>query len=487
MIETFPLPVGQGSYESESKPLSAQRCLNIYPSSLETLTITDVAAFGTPGLELIEDAGISNTNRGGIDFDGVPYFVNGDRLYRLNLTFDALGAEIWELEDLAEIPGTERVSMAASGIQICIVIPEITAQFNTYILNTSDVLTQVSDGDFFGPAADVIFNRGFFLFINQAGDKLFKSALRDGLSYNALDFVAAESDPDKAVGLTEYRNQVIVFGTKTMEGFQIVGTADFPYIPSGVVEKKGLTSVAALTEVEGRLFWLGAANREKPQILMYDGGIPQRISTRAIENAIKQYSAEQLEAVFSWDYSEDGSDFIAFTFPDTTFVYDLSTGVWHDRQSKGDDNTLAAFRVSVIIEAYSFFLVADIFNGNIGRMSKDVATEYGVAIEREIIFPPFDNKGERTFVTLFELVAEVGVGLLAPQQGDAANIGLSFSDNGARTFNTPITLSLGLIGEYNHRPQWFNQGSFDRSRVYKLRISDPVTIAFYKAEVSIER
>jgi hypothetical protein len=486
MLQTFNLPIGQGSYESESAPLSAQLFLNIYPSTLETLTITDVAAFGTPGLEMLDDAGTGNTNRGGHVFNGVPYFVNGDRLYRNNLTFDG-DDEVWELVDVGEIPGSKRVKMADNGIQLCIVVPEIETQFNAYILDINDVLVQVSDAAFLGPAASVIFDSSFFLFINQDGDKLFKSAVRDGLSYNALDFASAESDPDKAVDLIRYRNQIIVFGTKTLEGFQIVGTADFPYIPSGVVEQKGLISGSALTEVEGRLFWLGGASKEKPQILMYDGGIPQRVSTRAIEFALKKYSRGQLEAAFSWDYSEDGSDFIGFTFPDTTYVYDLSTGVWHNRQSKGEDGALTAFRVSVILEAYSFLLVADIFNGKIGRISKDVTMEYDEVIEREIIFPPFDNKGERTFVTKFELVAQVGVGLLAPQLGDKAPISLSFSDDGTRTWSQTKTKSLGVLGNYKYRPQWLNQGSFDRSRVYKLRISAPVKIAFYKAEVTIDR
>ena len=480
----IPYPLAQGFYTSESLPLSAQACINFFPSIPETRTITDANIFGTPGLEFLADA--TDPNRGAHEFGGVPYFVNGTRLFRLNLTFDALGAEIWELVDVGEIPGEKRVFMANNDTQMCIVTPEDDDQFNTYILDSTDTVIQVSDVAFLGPAASVIFSNGFFLFVNKDGDKLFKSAHRNGLAYNALDSTNAESDPDKNQSLVAYRNQVMVFGTKTMEGFQITPTGNFPYISSGVVEQKGLIAPATLTEVEGSLYWLGSAAREKPQILVYSGGVPQRISTRAIENAIKQLSRTEQEEAFSWDYSENGSDFIAFTFPSTTFVYDLSTGLWHERKSKAEDGDLVAFRASNIIEAYSFLLTGDIYNGNIGRLSTDVMTEYGVAIERDAIMAPLDNRGERTFVNQFELVAENGVALLPNQQGDEAEIRLSWSDDGGRTFFQVETESLGLTGDYTKRIQWRNHGSFDRSRMYRLQMSDPVKVSLIKVELDID-
>ena len=73
------IPIGQGFYESESLPISAQQCINLYPSTPETATITQSNVFGTPGLEEIEDAGDPNTNRGAHVFMEIPYFVIVDR------------------------------------------------------------------------------------------------------------------------------------------------------------------------------------------------------------------------------------------------------------------------------------------------------------------------------------------------------------------------------------------------------------------------
>lgn len=483
------LPLAQGYYVSESLPLSAQVCVNMYPSIPETLTITEANLFGIPGIELLADAGTSNTNRGAHVFNDVPYFVNGTELYKLILTFDALGAEIFTLTQVGAsgvIPGSERVFMSDNGTQLCIAVPELTAQFNSFIVDTSDVVTQISDGDFDGPVAGVVFANGFFLFPKKDGNKFFKSALRNGLAYNALDFADAEADPDPIKALAVYRNQLFVMGSKTMEGFQIVPTVDFPYINSGIVEQKGLISPATIKEVEGMLFWLGGAAREKPQILMYDGAQPQAISTRAIEAALRTFSTNDLEMAFSWDYSEDGSDFIAFTFPTTTFVFDLSTQAWHERKSENDEGQKVSYRISNIVEAYSFLLAGDILNGNIGRISKDVFTEYGTTIEARVILPPIDNSGDRTFVNRVELVAETGVGLVPNQQGDDPEIRLIWSDDGGRTFEDPISETLGAIGEYFHRPYWTELGSFQRSRMFGLLMSDPVKRTFIKFEVDID-
>ncbi len=479
------LPIAQGFYASESLPLSAQRCVNMYPSIPETSTITDGNLFGSAGLELLADAGEGNANRGSHVFNGIPYFVNGSSLYRLNLSLDAIGNETWSLVNLGAIAGESRVSIADNGSQMCIVSPDVASQFNAVIVDTSDVITAISDGDFDGPVSGVNFVDGYFQFDKTDGNKFFISALRDGLSYNALDFANAESDPDPIVGSVVYRNQLFVFGSETMEGFQNAGGTGFPFVRSGVIERKGLISRASLTESEGLLFWLGGTSRERPQILMYDGGRPVAISTRAIEFSIRKHSRAELEAVFSWDYSEDGSSFVAFTFPDTTFIFDLSTQRWHERQSRNEEGLPTQFRASNIVDAYSFLLAGDIFNGNIGRLSKETLTEYGETINREVILPPFDNRGDTTAINRFELVAETGVGLLPEQQGDDPEVRLLFSDDGGRTFDGPFTESLGVIGDYDHRVYWNGLGSFRRSRMFKLSISDPVRISFIKAEVDI--
>lgn len=476
------IPIAQGFYQSESLPLSAQECINLYPSFPQTNTITTANVFGTPGLEKVEDAGANNINRGAHVFQGIPYFVNGSSLFRMDRTVSVGGVETFTLVNLGTIPGAERVEMDDNGIEMCIAIPEQDVQFNAFILDAAQVLTQLTDADFDGPVSGVVFVDGFFVFPKKAGNKFFKSALRDGFSYNALDFANAESDPDPIQALDVYRNQLIPFGSETFEGFQNVGGVDFPFIRSGVLERKGIFAPRTLVESDGLLFWIGGTAREKPQVLIYDGGRPVPASTRAIDRALRRFTRDEIEAAFSWEYSEDGSTFIGFTIKDKTFVYDLSTKLWHQRASKDEDDEIVAYRISNIVEAYGSLFAGDIQNGNIGRLQKELFTEYGEEIQRRIVFPPVDNEGNRTVVNLFELVAETGVGTESGQGMDP-EVRLSWSDDGGRTFTDKLGRSLGILADYNKRVEWWSLGSFDRSRMFALDISDPVKVAFLKAEV----
>ena len=472
-----PLPLAQGFYVSESLPLSAQECVNLYPSIPETRTLTEANLFMTPGLEEVEDAGSSNTNRGAHVFNGRAYFVNADTLYRLDRSVPVSGGETFSLVPLGTIPGSERVKIADNGTQMCIVVPELSVQFNAYIYeDVGETLTQVSDSDFDGPVSSVEFIDGYFVFTKKDGNKYFISALRDGLNYNALDFADAESDPDPIQAPAVYRNQLIIFGTETFESFQNVGGPDFPFIRTGVVERKGLFAPSTLIESDGFLFWIGGTSREKPQIYIYSGARPERISTRAIEFALKSYSKEEIEAAFAWEYSEDGSTFIGFTLPSETFVYDLSTQVWHQRASDDVDGNRTAYRISNIIEAYGDLYTGDIQNGNIGRISKNTLDEYGANIKRRVVLPPIDANGSRIWADQVELYTDPGTSVL----GENSKVRLSWSDNGGRTFSDPRTRTIGVQGNYTNRVIWRALGSFSLSRMFALEISDKIRVAFIK-------
>ena len=88
------LPITNGFYTSPSLPASAQQCTNWYVNVNETEgALFPENLFGTPGSEFLTSSGAGSINRGGWIMAGVPYFVNGELLYRLNrdFTLDALG------------------------------------------------------------------------------------------------------------------------------------------------------------------------------------------------------------------------------------------------------------------------------------------------------------------------------------------------------------------------------------------------------------
>ena len=110
------LPIANGAYLSDSLPISAQECTNWYPVIIQTPALSQEVLYGTPGIEQVATSGmVSQVNRGGHDFSGVPYFVNAGNLYRLESDNT--------LTDVGAIEGTGRVSMADNGTQLFILVP----------------------------------------------------------------------------------------------------------------------------------------------------------------------------------------------------------------------------------------------------------------------------------------------------------------------------------------------------------------------------
>ena len=84
-----------------------------------------------------------------------------------------------------------------------------------------------------------------------------------------------------------------------------------------------------------------------------------------------------------------------------------------------------------------------------------------------------------------ELYGESGVGLTSGQGADPQVL-MSFSVDGARTFNNRISRSIGKIGEYTKRTIWNSLGRISRNMTIKFEVSDPVKYVFSRVEIIAE-
>lgn len=459
------LPFAEGFYESDSLPISAQECVNFYPNYPQSVTLSQKTLFGTAGIEQIATSGeIKQSNRGAHVMTGVPYFVNGDKLYRLNSEF--------VLELLGDIEGEGRVSMADNGKQLCVLVPG----GKGYIFTTDpdDALTEITDADFRanGDPQFVVFIDGYFLFTTN-GKKFIISELNDGLSYNALDFGTAEVDPDDIVAPVVFRNQLFIGGSETIEAFQNRPSgADFPFVRTGLVLQKGFDSPFSVIVSNEAFMFIGGGYAEAPAIYACTGNSVEKVSTNAIDSVIAR--EPNIGDAFSWHYSQRGAFFTGFTLTDNTFVFDTSTGKWHERRSRvvnsrGDVSSIR-YRPDSIVEAHGKILCGDVLDGRIGSIDIDVYLEYGERIVRSFATPPFQNNGAPMFVTNLELTMESGVG---NEDEPHPKVAASFSKDAKRFFDLR-TRSIGKIGEYNVRQIWRRIGRIPRLVVFKFEMSAPV-------------
>ena len=489
------LPLDNGFYVSEVAPVAQMICTNLFPNIPQTAgAISPAQLFPTPGLVEVDDTGINEFNRGGHLFNDEAYFVNNQALYRLNSdeSVDSLGF----------IDGSGRVSIADNGTQMCIVVP---GTGTAYIFTKNpDTLTHITDPDFTGTFPDgsqklaeiVVFIDGYFLF-TTASKNFFISELNDGLSYNALDFGTAEADPDAIRSAHVYKNQVYIFGSETIEVFENLGGADFPFQRiTGFVIPKGISAKFSVIAFDGTFCFIGQGVNDSPKIYIFTGGGVEPLSTTAVDLLIQE-GEEQISNAFAFTYTFRGATFVGWSNVNGTIVYDSKASrlagkaIWHRRESRGLQ-LKNRWRVNSLVSAYGKLYVGDSEGGIIGRIENEETTEYGNFISREFSLMTLENNSQPMFFNSIEVVSDSG-DVADPDELDPViniepgdpipTIAMSYTDNG-RSFTPERQRSLGLVGQYNIKQKWQQLGTTRRYRIFKFRMN--VRRAILKVLVDID-
>lgn len=451
------VPFATGSYKSASLPVSAQRVINLYAERQPPDAKTPVAVFGCPGLVEFSSLG-SGPIRGFANMAGVLYVVSGGTLYDVTSTglATALGGTI---------AGSQVVSMDTNGTQLVIVNGT-----SGYIYTTVGGLQLITDPDFFAANTVTFFDQRF-VFDKANSNQFFICESLDGTSFDPLAIASAEARPDYVKAVVLNQQILLVFGDKTIEPWQDVGAPNFPFerIP-GVVIERGLLGAHALCKADNTIFFLG----ENRILYRLDGLKPTRVSNHGIETEWQSYAT--VSDAFLFAYHFNGHEFVNVTFPSqpSTWVFDISSGLPHERDSRDlHNNSYARWRGNCHINIYGKDLIGDAFTGKIGYLDNTTYTEYGNTMQGLAASPPIHSDRKRVFMPRFELDVESGVGL-ASGQGSDPQIMLDYSDDGGRTWSSrQLWRSMGAMGAYRKRLRWLRKGQF-RNRIMRVTVSDPV-------------
>ena len=453
MINLFPEVVPEGGKE----PAFLQRC----PGLLNLATI------GNGPIRGLWAFSSDNT---------VAFVVSGNSLYKINTSYTATL--------LGTIAGTGPVSMADNGTQLF-----VAANPNGYIYNNgTGVFQQITDPDYPG-AVTVGYLDGYFVFNEPNSQRIWITQLFDGSNIDALDFASAEGSPDGVVGIIVDHREVWVFGTNSVEVWYDAGTQDFPLQRiQGAFNEIGCISAYTIAKMDNGIFWLGADARGQGIVYRANGYTGQRISTHAVEWHIQQYG--NLTDALAYTYQQDGHSFYVLIFPsaNTTWVYDVATGAWHERAgwSNGEflrhrSNCQMAFNNKIIVGDYE--------NGNIYAFDLDTYADNG-QIQKWLrtwrALPTGQNNLRRTAHHSLQIDLESGVGLNIGQGSDP-EVMLRWSDDGGHTWSNYHTASIGKIGQFYRRVFFRRLGMTMklRDRVYELSMTDPVKTAIMGAELLI--
>ena len=481
------LAFADGFYQADSLTSMNMVCQNMYPKYVD---LGNGELFPrlqyTPGFNSLLSVGVStDTNRGLHEVGDSAYSVNGNGLYLLDI-----GSPFPSGTFLGTISGTSQVSMADNGSQLIVIDP---GSNNGYIYNQdTSTFSKITDPGFTanGTPQYVVFIDGYFM-VSTDTNRFIVSALRDGTTWNALDFGSAESDPDSIVGLINYKNEAYIFGTQTCEAFQNIGGAGFPFQRNGLILDKGLSYPLSVVQAANTFMWIGSSSEEQDAVYQLLGNQAVKISNTAIELLINQAQGflepQQRRNVRGYSYMEDGSFFVCWNLPEVTICYDIYTQKWHTRTSRidtGNTEVDLAWRcINIIQRPNGQLLSGDLYTNSINQVSRLTPNEGGTLIHRLFDARPIRVEKRAFSIPLIELTMETGTQQnIIPEKV----VEMSISRD-AFNFGAARAREAGDVGQFRRRIRWRRNGTFTDYGQFRFRTTDPITVVGLDAEFRVGR
>jgi len=439
------------SYRLRSKKAAQTRLLNCFASVQPPEGRSPTLIQGIAGIKPFATIA-SSPQRAGIQFQGSLYTLAGSSFVRI----DSNGT----VTSLGTVSGGGRADIAKNVNQVAVLVAQ-----NLWVYD-GVTFAQVTDSDFTSRGAKrmaVMDNYGAF--IEPDSGRWFICDLADFKVYDALDFATAEGNPDELLSIESNNRQFVLFGEDSIELWDNVGGSGFPFErnPNGYVEC-GTGAADATCSADNTVYWIDQDRLAR----RLEGNVARRISQDGVEQKWQDYST--IADAYSFSYVYDGHTFVVFTFPTAgaTWVYDINTQEWHERQSHGYDH----WRASWVVKCYDRTFVGDTQTGNIGELSATTYTEWSRPLVREATSGVIQDNGRWMNHDRLELELDVG-NVPLTGQGSAPEIMLDVSDDAGVTFRARSNRSLGATGRYRHRVHW-DRGGRSRERAYRYRVSDPV-------------
>ena len=464
------------TYSLRSRNVDVQRCVNLYPevNELKTAAAGEIGSLiSVAGKRLLATLGAgpirgtypTSTGKFAVVSGNGLYLVQPDWTYTLEGTLGTI---------------TGNVGIADNGTQLIVVDGPA-----GYIVTMADGAFKQITSDAFLGGTNVVFQDGYFIINNPGTGEFAISALYDGMTWDAADFATAEGSPDPLQTVLSNRRQLWLFGTKTIEVWWNSGAQDFPFSRfDGAFIEYGCAAPWTACKYANTVLWLGSGQNADGIVWMAQAYQPQRISNHSVEQAIQ--AAGDISTATAYVYQAGGHMFYALNLPNglTTWVYDISTGQWHERAYL-NQGILERDRGECYAHVYNTDVLGDYQNGNLYALDPLVYTDNGNPLKRMRRSPHIVQSMKRMFHHRLTLDAQMGVGLDGTQFGTAPVVSLRWSDDHGNSWSTERSKPLGQIGAYKNRV-YFDRLGQSLTRVYEISVTDPVPVVILGAELDIE-
>jgi hypothetical protein len=354
-----------------------------------------------------------------------------------------------------------------------------------YLLNFTIIPT--TDGAFSGGTTVHVLDN-YFIYNNPDTQQWAASDILSPITYG-LSYASKFTGPDNLVAVMADHGQAYLLGEQTSEVWADVGAFPFPFqrIP-GSANQHGIAATYSLARIGNSFAYLSRNNRGQSEIVMMNGYFPERISNHAVENTlVNQYVADAV----AYTYQLEGHECYVISFPtiDLTWVYDISSGMWHKWLWNDDNNVYHRHRSNCGALFQDLVLVGDWQNGQIYKLDPQNYTDNGQRIRRLRRAPHIVSDLQRQYFEELQIQFQPGVGLNGNSiplnegvVGSDPQAMLRWSNDGGSTWSSEHWTTIGKIGKYKNRAIWRRLG-WSRDKIFEVVVTDPVFAVIVSANL----
>lgn len=464
------IPIVNGIYADETPSIRDWYPRNMVPVPKNSGVSTGflrphegVRLYGTgPGLD-----------RGGVCWNGRCYRVMGSKLVEIPVS----GGSATIIGDVGG--STEQVAFDYSFDYLAI------SSDGDLWLYDGLTLTQNTDPDL-GTCLDILYIDGYF--VSTDGQFIVVTDLGNPFSVNPLKYGSSEVDPDPVVGLIKVNNELYAVNRHTIEVFQNIGGALFPFERvEGTRVDRGAIGTHAFCLYMQQIAFLGSGRNESPGVYIALNAGSSKISTREIDQILENYTEDQLSETVCEAKIGRKQQLLYIHLPDQTLVFDgeatreVGLPVWYRLTSSIVGN--AKFRAKNFVWSNQKWIVGDTLTGstNYGYLDDTISEHFGQTIGWDFNTNIIYNESAGAIFNELELVSLPG---RVPLGIDPV-IWTSYSVDG-ETWSQEKKISAGKRGERTKRLVWFSQGHMDNYRIQHFRGTSDAHLAIARLEARLE-
>lgn len=305
---------------------------------------------------------------------------------------------------------------------------------------TGTTLAEITDTDLATPNSNAFLD-GYTLF-GIADGRVFYSALDNSTSIGANDFFEAEGNYDKLVRVFVHKRTAFLLGTNTTELWENTEAASNPFqrLPGGFLQF-GCMAPASVVSLGENIAMVDDHGRV---VLASSSGATQRISIHAVERSIDDLSLSDKALIEGFVMHHRGHEFYVLSGSSFTWVYDATTGKWHERVSATETRWRAAY--------YAFFagkhIVGDFESGVLYEVTETSYSENGTNFVVTIRLPIHAWPNPINLMRLkVDTIPGVGLNSATLHLSDP-QLMLRLSKDGGKNYGNSYSRSVGKIGQY---------------------------------------